>query len=471
MTLRTFGLLPVLGVLLRAAPGLAQTLASPRMAVPVAAPLSADTGTVFELSRCVALALENNQQVRQADWQAQTNRVGVTTAWGNLLPNLNGTVTHGLNRGRSIDPFTNAYANQQISFANYDLNATVPVWNGLSLQNTLHQNRLTTEAARLDLQQTRDNTIISVILAYFQVLNADEQLRQAERQAAVTARQVARLRVLDSTGAIAPALLYDLRGQLATDHLTVVAMRTTAQTARLTLAQLLNIAFTPTMRLGPPPETAGAAGPTPTDFGAVVQNALATLPQVRAAQLRLRSAHSGVRAARGQWWPSVYLFGNAGTTYSSAALRATGGGTTTETIPYRDQWRNNRFSTFGVGVRIPLLNGLQTRTRVGFARIAEEQARFQVKTVENTVQQTVTQAILNEQQAQERYRTLGQQVQDFARSFQAAEARFEAGVGNAVDYMVAKTNADRARTNLIAARYEVALRRQIVAYYEGQALP
>lgn len=428
-----------------------------------------DAGTVYTLQRCVDLALDNNVQVRQASWQAETNRVNVTGAWGNLLPTVNGNVNHGINQGRSIDPFTNNYVNQQISFANYSLNGNVTVWNGLSLQNALQQARLAYEAGRLDLQQARETITISVMLAYLQVLNSDEQLTQARQQAAVTARQVARLRQLDSLGAIAPALLHDLRGQLATDHLNEVAMRNSAQTARLTLAQLLNIPFTPEMRVEPLAAGLQPGGTVP-DATQLLQTATTTLPQLKAADLRLRSAQKGLRAARGQWWPSVYLFGNLGTTYSSAALRAVGTGST-EVIPYSDQWRNNRFSTFGVGVQVPLLNGLQTRTRIGLARIAESQAAFQVRTTSNAVQQAVTQAVLNQQLAQERYHTLEQQVQDFTLSFQAAEARFEAGVGNAVDYMVAKTNADRARSNLIAARYDVALRSRIVVYYEGQGLP
>lgn len=430
---------------------------------------AADTAAVFTLPRCIELALANNPQVRQAGFQAATNHVNVTGAWGNLLPNVSGAVNHGINQGRSIDPFTNTYVDQRIDFANYNLSGNVTIWNGLSQQNALQQSRLVDEAGRQDLRQTRENLTINVMLAYLQILNADEQWRQAQQQAAVTARQVARLRTLDSTGAIAPAALHDLRGQLAGDHLNALTMRNNAQAARLALAQLLNLPFNPALRVAPLAENQLPVNAPPL-VGPVVQNALATLPQVKAAELRLRGAQRGLRAARGQWWPAVYLFGNVGTTYSSAALRARAAGGT-EVIPYSDQWRNNRFSTLGVGIQIPLLNGLQVRTRIGLARIAEEQAAFQAHTVQNAVQQAVTQAVLNQQLAQDRYRTLEQQVEDFALSFQAAEARFEAGVGNAVDYMVAKNNLDRARSNLIAARYDVALRRQIVRYYEGQALP
>ncbi len=190
---------------------------------------------------------------------------------------------------------------------------------------------------------------------------------------------------------------------------------------------------------------------------------------VKAADLRVRSARRGLRAAQGLWSPSVYAFGNLGTTYSSAATRSTGP-TTSETIPYGSQWTNNRYSAFGIGVQVPIITAFQTRTRVGLARIAEKQADFQARTVKTQVQQQVEQAVLNHQLAQERYQTSAQQVKDFTLAFQAAEARFEAGVGTSVDYMVAKNNLDRARSTLISARYDLALRGKIVEYYEGKPL-
>lgn len=455
-----------------------------------------DTTTVYSLPRCVALALDNNLQVRQAGWQAETNRVNLTAARGNVLPFLAGGVNHGINQGRSIDPFTNNYVNQEVSFANYNLNGSITLWNGLSLQNTVQQVRLAYEAGKLDLQQTRENMTVSVMLAYLQVLNSDEQLSQARRQADVTARQVARLRQLDSLGTIAPALLYDLRGQLATDRLNEIAARSNGQAARLTLAQLLNIPFSPVMKLELLPEALQPGGTDPDASRQLLLTATAALPLVRAADLRLRSAQKGLKAARGQRSPSVFAFGNLGTTYSSAASRSILLGTnevatgnfvvvgpdrvpvytavsnySSSPIPYYEQWRNNVFSTIGVGLRIPLLNGNQTRTQIGLARIAEQQASFQVETATNQVQQAVEQAVLNQQLALERYHTLVGQVADFTLSFQAAEARFEAGVSTSTDYMVAKNNLDRTRSNLIAARYDVALRSKIVAYYEGKPLP
>jgi outer membrane protein len=67
----------------------------------------------------------------------------------------------------------------------------------------------------------------------------------------------------------------------------------------------------------------------------------------------------------------------------------------------------------------------------------------------------------------ERYRTLLEQVQAYTQSFQAAEVRFNSGVGSSVDYLIAKNNLDRANINLISAQYDFALRKKVLNYYQN----
>ena len=72
--------------------------------------------------------------------------------------------------------------------------------------------------------------------------------------------------------------------------------------------------------------------------------------------------------------------------------------------------------------------------------------------------------------ASERYKTLLEQVAAFTESFRVAEIRFNAGVGNPIDYLTAKNNLDRANINLINAKYDFVLRVKILDYYEGKPL-
>ena len=46
--------------------------------------------------------------VLQSELQAQTAEINWKQAKSNRFPDLNGSIGHGINQGRSIDPFTNS---------------------------------------------------------------------------------------------------------------------------------------------------------------------------------------------------------------------------------------------------------------------------------------------------------------------------------------------------------------------------
>lgn len=192
----------------------------------------------LSLQTCVETAINNNLQVRQAAYQSQADKQNYTQAKANQLPFVSGNIIHGINQGRSIDPYTNSYANQQIGFANYTINASITLWNGSSIRNNIKQNELSAQASEMDWQQAKDNITINVILAYLKVLSAQEQLAIAKKQVEVTRNQSDRLQVLNNNGAIAPSNWYDLKGQLAGDELNVINIRNSLENAKLSLAQL-----------------------------------------------------------------------------------------------------------------------------------------------------------------------------------------------------------------------------------------
>ena len=76
----------------------------------------------FTLKDCIDTAIKNNIDVRQSGLESRRAAIDHKQAKNNLLPDVNGLVSHGINRGRSIDPFTNSYVDQKISYGNYSLN-------------------------------------------------------------------------------------------------------------------------------------------------------------------------------------------------------------------------------------------------------------------------------------------------------------------------------------------------------------
>ncbi len=446
------------------------------------------------LQQCIETALSNNLQIRQASYQAQTDKVNYDQAKGSQLPFLTANIAHGINQGRSIDPFTNSYLNQQINFANYSLNTGVTIWNGAAIRNNIRQNALNAQASEMDWQQAKDNITINVILAYLQVLNNLEQLDIAKSQVTVTKNQVDRLQVLNNDGSIVPSLLYDMKGQLGYDELSVLTVKNNLETTKLSLSQLLNVSFAPGVEL----EKINAAN-DPALYDGTPDNIYQTVSQqlamIKAVDLRRQSAAKGLLAAKAQRLPVLSFNGWVGTNYSSVANRLELINTTdistssyvmlnnnkvpvftpqnnynSQKISYGDQWKNNLNSSVSIGLQFPIINGLQARSRVNRAQILEKRTVFEAQTAKTQLKQAIDQAYINMNTALERYHTLAGQVADFTVSFHAAEARFNAGVNSSVEYMTAKNNVDRAKSNFISAKYDYLLRVKILDFYQGRAL-
>jgi len=447
--------------------------------------------TSLTLKQAVDIAIKNNLPVKQSELQSQTEYVNLKQARGNRLPDANGFLTEGLNQGRSIDPFSNSYINQNVGFGNYTLSSNLILSNGGQLRNLVRQNLLGYEASKMDVQLAKENLTLNVILAYLQVLNNEDLAEQSKNQMALTGKQVERLEVLDKEGAIIPAQLYELRGQLANDQLAYINNLNAAEQSKLSLAQLMNVPYNKSVAL-----ERITADQYVTSFDSDPQSiydmAEKIYPQLKAAEFRRQSAEAGVRAARGEFFPRISLNGTLATNFSSAATRdiflnssevpsgdfvtvngsqvpviTTKSNFNSQKISYIDQFRNNYGTSFSVNVRIPILNANIAKNKLSLARISLQNSLYVQQTAKTQLRQDVEQAYFNMTAANEKYKTLQQQVKDFEQAFKIAEVRFNEGATNQVEYLIAKNNYDRSKINLISALYDYVFRIKILDYYRG----
>jgi outer membrane protein len=444
------------------------------------------------LKQCVDIALKNNVDVNRSELLMEGSKVNLTLAKGYMLPFISGNINHGLRQGRSLDPFTNSYANQNLSYADYGLNGQLSLWNAGSIRNNISANSLNYQASKMDLQQQKDNITIAVILAYLQVLNNNEQLNAAQQQLEVSRKQVERLEVLNKDGAISPADLYNLKGEFGNNQLNLVAIKNTLETSKVDLSQLLNIPYSRDLAL----EKINTEAELSLYQGTsqqIYQQAMQNLAMIKAVDLRKEGALKAVKSARGQLFPSLVFNGNLSTNYSNAAtvqnfvskadvptdsyvllnseklpVYAPQSNFTSQKISYGSQWKNNFASSFSIGLQIPILNGLSARGNLNRSKIEVKRTDLEAKTTKTLLQQQIEQAYVNMNSAYERYQTLSQQVSDYQESFRITEVRFNSGAINSVDYLIAKRNVDNANINLIAGKYDYILRTKILDFYQGR---
>lgn len=414
----------------------------------------------FTLQQCIDTALAKNFQVKQSSLLSEVAGVNLRQARANLLPDLNVNINHGINQGRSIDPFTNTFVNQSINYASYGLSSGVLLFSGLNQQNSLKQNAYAYDASRMEWQQAKDNLTLNVILAYLTLLNNEDLIAAAVKQKELSGKQLERLEILDKQGAISPSQVSDVKGQLMNDELNILNLRNQLETSKLALAQLMNVPYSSSISVERinAEEFLTAYAQNSSD---IYQMALQQFSLVKSVELRTKSAEYGLKAAKGLLYPTLSVGGNMQTNYSSIAANQAG------KISYRDQLDNNMFYTLNLGLRIPIFNSFRVRNNIKLADIAVRNSNLIEENTKVQLRQQIEQAHLNMTNAYERYKTLAEQVSAYNTSFKAAEARFNAGVGTSVDYLIAKNNLDRANINLISARYDFVLRKKVLDYYQS----
>jgi outer membrane protein len=447
----------------------------------------------YSLQQCVEIAVQSNFTVKNRDLQVQTAQVNVNQARADLFPTLNATLDQGKNYGRSIDPYTNSYINQEVSFGDYYLTSGITLFHGLQLQNQIREDVLALEANKMQWQQAKDELTLDVLLAYLQIISDEQLLVLAQSQEAVTQKQVDRLNVMNVQGATAPFNLYDLKGTLATNELNITSARDALHQAKLTLAQYMGIPYSAKMEIVQMDIIIPAKYPDSSNM--IYQKALAQLSEIKAVNLFTASAQKQVQATRGLYSPTLTLNGQLATNYSSAAYMNVFGNNETlptgdyvvvngeqvpvmtqtksvssEQINFTNQFKNNYNGSVGVGLSIPIFNSFLSRNQVQLAKINLKLAQNNEAETKLQLQQSVEEGYVDMQSAYDRFQTSAEQVNAFAESFREAEVRYNTGSITSVDYLIAKNNIDNANVNLLLAKYEYVFRTKVLDFYEGKSL-
>lgn len=458
----------------------------------------------YNLQQSITIALENNLQLRQLMLQVQTNQNVFEQSKWQRYPTLNFNGSQGLQSGRNIDPFTNQFVERTVNFSNFSINTGVNLFNGYQQKNIIKQNQLNVQATQKDVESNRNALVLNVASAYITLLNNQEQLEFARRQAETTRLQLDRTDRLVKAGSLSQINLYDIQSQLANDELAIVNAQNNIELAKLTLKQFLNLPASEAFEIEPISLPAPSSAPYNATLEQVYNAAIKYLPDLDAANLRIESAKTGIEIARGAKLPSITLGGGLSSSFSSAAPKqrfvGDGGASTVMEVPsatryvsyggftvpviekvtvpsgtiqdfgYFDQLGFNRNASLSLSLRMPVFNGYQVRYRIANAMIQQKNQEYQYQIIQNQIRQTVEQAYYSMVNAAKRYDATSRQIESLELSFKAAELRFNAGAINATEYNIAKNNLDRSRASLIQAKYEFLFRTKILDFYQSRSI-
>jgi outer membrane protein len=452
-----------------------------------------DNSQPWTLEQCIAYAQKNNISVRQQQLNVQLARVDLRQSQGAVLPNLNGYASHTYQYGRTVDRFTNTFANSMVLSDNFYLQSSVTVFSGMQNYNSIKQSQLNVQSGQYRMQQTLNDIGIQVANAYLQVLFTQEQAELARQQVSLTKGQVDRMQKLLEAGTASQATLLQLQAQLAQEEVTRITAENNVTLSYLNLTQLMNLQNTEGFSIAKPATDVPSGEILNTTPEAIYQVALNNQPYIKQAQTDYQSADRGVAIAQGALSPSVTLQASIGTGYSGAAKQISGTPTYTGvdtiavttsgdavvvptydynyvTTPFTDQFNNNVNKSFGVQVNIPIFNRFQVSSNIERAKIQRENAQLNIELSQQQLHKDIQQAWADAKAAYEKYLAAQIAVNAAQASFNYTEQKFNVGALNSFDYNAAKTQLAKAQSDLISAKYDYIFRLKILDYYQGKPL-
>ncbi|MCI4666889.1 MAG: TolC family protein [Bacteroidia bacterium] len=451
----------------------------------------AQDGNIWSLKRCLDHAMENNLTLQQAKLNQQSSSVNLLTSKAARYPNLNIGPQWSSSFGRSIDPTTNEFIDQRFDALNISGNSNITLWNYGRLTKTIEKRELDLEASNKDVTQAEYDLALNVTLAYLNILFQAEILESAELQVTSTEEQLERTQKLVKAGSLAQADLAQIQSQIATEELQVVNAQNTLELAYLSLQQLLRLDPDQPFGIEKPeledPSKSFSLTPTKEIFAFAEQ----AQPSITAADLRVKSAEKDIKIAEASMYPSLTLGVSVFTAWSGGRLQQVGEQEVASVLktevggieqnltifsnqpifgdyPFFNQLLDNYNVGLGLRLDIPIYNRRSVKSNMELASIGVKQAQLSAELARQSLQQAIEQAYVDARNAYSTYTSTTKQVGALELTYDNIQRQYDLGAANSVDFLVAKNNLNRAKFDLLRAKYDYLFRSKILDFYQGK---
>ncbi len=425
---------------------------------------SSNAQNVWDLQKCIDYAIENNIQIKQQGLNTQYGENQVKQAKDDKLPNLNAQLGNDFSFGRSLT-YDNTYDNINSASLSGGLNTSMTLFNGMTLTNTVKQRQLDLEATINELQKTKDDIMLAIAAEYLQILFAEEVILVSEANIEVTKQQINRTKQLVDAGSLAKGALLEIEAQLAREELQLVNNQNSIQLAYLNLYQFLDLPVAESFKVEKPTLPDMQANLTMMNAFDVFQNAINVRPEIKAAQLRVQSALKQLEIAKGYRYPSLSFGANYYNQYNNQYKDIYG-----EKIDFGSQLKNNRRSSLGFTLSIPIFNRFQVKNNISNSELQIADYEYRLQSARNVLRKDIELVYTNALAALNRYISTEKAVSSMKEAFRYTEEKFNVGMINSVEYNQSKNNLTVAQSDLLQAKYEYIFRTKILDFYNGVAI-
>ncbi|RYE58304.1 MAG: TolC family protein [Sphingobacteriales bacterium] len=424
---------------------------------------------VWTLAECIAYAKEHNLTIKQNILNERVAKMQWEQSKLSVLPAVTLSSSYGRNFGRSIDPTTNSFNGTTYDFTGVNGNANILIFGWFRTRNTIAKNSLLLKAAAAELSQLENDIALNVAAAYLRILLANDQLAINRQKLGISRKQVDQTASLLTAGRSNGLDLAQVKTQLVTDSADYFKAELVCQQATIDLKALLNLDMHAAFIVKAVDNIELNSTILLLDPEQIYLDAVTRFGSIKGASLRAESLRKDLAIARSSLYPQLNFSASSGTNYSSTYTELSANGEKL-TMPLGSQFENNFSQSVYIGLSIPLFNGLSSRFALKQAKTNVERSNLQVEESRIKLKQDIYKACYEAKTALQtciasRSASLLAQT-----GLEFAQKRYEKGLLNAIELLIAQNASFKANTDETSAKYDLIFKVIITDYYRGKQL-
>lgn len=461
----------------------------------------------WDLRSLVDYAINNNISIKQSDVQRRLSELLFAQNKKARIPTADFSTNTGYQFGRSIDPTTNLFTNQQLLFQGFQFNTNVTIFNWNRITNTMLASQFEAEASAADVEKSKNDLALNVATAYLTALLSKVQVDIVEVQVKQSQSQLNDTKLRVEAGTLPELNAVDLEAQLARDSSQLITAKATYDLNLISLKALLGMDPGVPFAISVPPIDQIPVEPiSELDPAYVYGMALKNFPAQKANDLRKKSLEYSVKTAKSGLYPSVFAFGGLASNFASSNRKVTGAEFLGFNAPnpsngaviidgseyflqsanvrisqsnksFGELWQgwgtqmsNNFRQNVGIGISVPILGGWQSRTNYERSKLNLANANLVIENANLQLQTDIYNAYTNALASLQKFNAAKTSVNAAERSYQFTSRRYELGLLSTLELITSQTNLTRAKIDMANAQFDYVFRIKVLEFYKGQGI-
>ncbi len=420
--------------------------------------------TEWTLKQCIDYALENNIQVQKNRVSEEEGDISLWKNKGAVFPSLSFSTSQSLGY-RPFEESTAIVQNGQVTNTSnkvtyqgsYGLNANVTLWNGGINQKNIEAQRLQNQITELATEDSELSIQEQIAQLYVQILYSKEALKVNEMLAETAESQYSRGQEMYNQGQMSKADVAQLEAQWRSTEYDIVNSQTQIADYKRQLKNLLQLPMGTEFDVtGDVPSDEKVLEALPSSQS-VYEQALATRPEIRSAELSIDAADIDISIARRGYYPTIGMSASLGDSHYSASDKDVGG-----------QMKTNLNMSVGLTLSIPIFDNRQNKYNLERAKLSKTTSQLDLLDKKNTLSSTVENYWLNAYSNQQKFVSARSKVESQEVSYELLDEQFKNGLKNIVELLQGRDNLVSAKQDELQSKYTALLNIQLLKFYGGQ---